>query len=391
MVTTFEFATASRIVFGAGTVAQAAAAARAWGRKPMIVTGADPTRARVLELDGLTVSIHGEPTVPAIQHAVAAGRAEACDVVIAIGGGSAIDAGKAIAALITNPEEPLHYLEVVGRGQPLTCAPLPFIAVPTTAGTGAEVTRNAVLASPEHGVKASLRSPLLLPRLAVIDPALALSTPPHVTAATGLDALTQLIEPWVSPRANALTGALCLDGIRRITTCLPRAFRHGEDLEARTGMALAALYGGMALANAGLGAVHGFAAPVGGQFPAPHGAVCAALLPHIIRVNVEALRRRDAGSESLRRYGILTEIFGGDPAAYTLRLCRELEIPPLRTYGIGKEHIPALCEKAAHSSSMKANPIALTREELAQALTPPRFDTLAVSSGTGGIHPCELA
>lgn len=368
MVTTFEFAPPSRIVFGAGTAPQAAAAARAWGRRPMIVTGANPARARVLELEGLTVPIHGEPTIPAVRQAVAAGREAGCDVVIAIGGGSAIDAGKAIAALITNPGEALDYLEVVGRAQPLTTAPLPFIAVPTTAGTGAEATRNAVLASPEHGVKASLRSPLLLPRLAVIDPELALSAPPDVTAATGLDALTQLIEPWVSTRANPLTDALCLEGIRQITTCLPRAFRNGADLEARTGMALAALYGGMALANAGLGAVHGFAAPVGGQFPAPHGAVCAALLPHVIRANVGALRARDAASESLRRYGVLTEIFGEDPAAYTLRLCRELEIPPLRAYGIGRQHIEALCEKAAHSSSMKANPIALTREELAQTL-----------------------
>lgn len=368
MVSTFEFATAGRIVFGAGTVAQAAAAAREWGRKPMIVTGSDSTRARVLQLDGLILPIHGEPSIPAVEHAVAAGRAEGCDVVIAIGGGSAIDAGKAIAALITNSEDPLHYLEVIGRGQPLTQTPLPFIAVPTTAGTGAEVTRNAVLASPEHGVKASLRSPMMLPRLAVIDPALALSTPPAVTAATGLDALTQLIEPWVSPRANALTDALCLDGIRRISACLPRAFRDGADLEARTGMALAALYGGMALANAGLGAVHGFAAPIGGQFAAPHGAVCAALLPHVIRVNVDALRARDAGSESLRRYGVLTEIFGEDPADYTLRLCRELGIPPLRAYGLGSEHITALCEKAAHSSSMKANPILLTREELERTL-----------------------
>lgn len=368
MVSTFEFATAARIAFGAGTVAEAAAAALAWGRKPMIVTGADPARARVLELEGLIVSIHGEPTVPAIQQAVAAGRERGCDTVIAIGGGSAIDAGKAIAALMTNPEEPLHYLEVIGRAQPLTQAPLPFIAVPTTAGTGAEVTRNAVLASPGHGVKASLRSPLMLPRLAVIDPTLALTTPPAVTAATGLDALTQLIEPWVSPRANPLTDALCLDGIRRITVCLPRAYRNGGDLAARTGMALAALYGGMALANAGLGAVHGFAAPIGGQFAAPHGAVCAALLPHVIRVNVEALRARDAGSESLRRYGVLTEIFGEDPAAYTLRLCRDLEIPPLRAYGIGGDDIGTLCEKAAQSSSMKANPITLTREELAHAL-----------------------
>lgn len=368
MVAAFEFATAARIVFGAGTVRQAAEAARALGKRPLIVTGATEARAAALGLDGLIQRVPTEPTATMIREAVAAAREAGADVVVAVGGGSVIDAGKAIAALTPNPGDVLDYLEVVGKGQRLAEPPLPFIAVPTTAGTGAEVTRNAVVASPEHGVKASLRSPLMLPRLAVIDPELALSVPPAVTAATGLDALTQLIEPWVSPRANLLTDALCLDGIRRVLAALPRAFHHPEDLEARTGMALGAMYGGIALANAGLGAVHGFAAPIGGRFAAPHGAVCAALLPHVIRANVGALRARDAASESLRRYGVLTEIFGEDPAEYTQRLVRELEIPPLRAYGIAPADIAGICEKAAAASSMKANPVALTTEELQQTL-----------------------
>jgi alcohol dehydrogenase class IV len=369
LVASFEFATATRIVFGPGTAGQATAAARAWGRRPLLVTGASVERASVLGLDGQRLSITGEPTISAIREAVAAARAAGCDVVVALGGGSVIDAGKAIAALVPNPEDVLAYLEVIGAGQPLSHPPLPFIAVPTTAGTGAEVTRNAVLGAPEQGVKVSLRSPLMLPSLAVIDPELALTVPPAVTAATGLDALTQLIEPWVSPRANPLTGALCLDGIRRVATALPRAFHHPGDLSARTDMALAALYGGLALANAGLGAVHGFASPMGGQFDAPHGAVCAALLPHVIRANVAALRSRDSGSESLRRYGVLTDILGEDPAEFSLRLLLELGIPPLREYGITPAHIPGLCRKAMEASSMKANPIRLTQEELEAILT----------------------
>lgn len=368
-MTSFEFATATRIVFGPGTVGQAAAAARAWGRRTLLVTGASVERASVLGLTGHRLSIAGEPTISAIREAVAAARAGGCDVVVALGGGSVIDAGKAIAALAPNPEDVLAYLEVVGAAQPLTHPPLPFIAVPTTAGTGAEVTRNAVLGAPEHGVKVSLRSPLMLPRLAVIDPELTLTAPPAVTAATGLDALTQLIEPWVSPRANPLTDAFCLDGIRRVAVALPRAFHHPGDLSARTDMALAALYGGLALANAGLGAVHGFASPVGGQFDAPHGAVCAALLPHVIRANVAALRSRDSGSESLRRYGVLTDILGEDPAAFSLRLSVDLGIAPMSEYGITPAHVPGLCRKAMEASSMKANPIRLTQEELEAILT----------------------
>ena len=219
-----------------------------------------------------------------------------------MGGGSAIDAGKALAAMLTNPGEPLDYLEVVGRGQPLRQPSAPFIAVPTTAGTGSEVTRNAVLAAPERGVKASLRSPYLLPRLAVVDPELTLDLPPALTASTGLDALTQLIEPYVSVRANPMTDLYAVEGLRRAAEALPRAWANGDDREARRGMCWASLLGGLSLANAGLGAVHGFAAPVGGMFPAPHGAVCAALLAPAMEINVEALRRRAPESRALGRY-----------------------------------------------------------------------------------------
>jgi alcohol dehydrogenase class IV len=251
-----------------------------------------------------------------------------------------------------------------------------MIAVPTTAGTGSEVTRNAVLASPEHRVKASLRSASMLPRLAVIDPELTWGLPAAITASTGLDALTQLIEPYVSTRANAMTDLYCVEGMRCASTALPRAHSDGGDRTARHDMAWASLLGGLSLANAGLGAVHGFAAPVGGMFPAPHGAVCAAILPHAMDINVRALRRRAPASDALRRYGEVAQLLTGDPQAsapdaveWTAEICRRLEIPPLRTYGVRAEDFPSLVEKAAKASSMKTNPIVLTAEELTEIIT----------------------
>src|SRR5215471_8737394 len=269
----FEFATAQRIVFGEGAVRDVPAAARGFGKRAILVRGSSADRAAALraalEAAGMSCAefvVAGEPTVELIRSAP-----RDADLVVAIGGGSVLDAGKAIAAMTTNPGDPLDYLEVIGRGQPLKAAAAPCIAIPTTAGTGSEVTRNAVLASPQHGVKASLRSAGMLPRLAVVDPELTWSLPRAVSAATGLDALTQLIEPYCSVRANPMTDALCVEGIRCAARALPRVCANGADREARSEMAWASLLGGMALANAGLGAVHGFAAPIGGMFPAPHG------------------------------------------------------------------------------------------------------------------------
>ncbi|MGD0617739.1 MAG: iron-containing alcohol dehydrogenase [Bryobacteraceae bacterium] len=375
---TFEFATASRIVFGAGSVREVASAARQWGSRALVVTGGNPNRAggliRQLELAGLSLAafpVRGEPTVAAIREGVRAAQEGRRDVVIAIGGGSAIDAGKAIAALMTNGPEPLDYLEIIGRGQPIANPSAPFIAIPTTAGTGSEVTRNAVLASPEQGVKASLRSPHMLPRLAVVDPELTFNLPAALTASTGLDALTQLLEAWVSVRANPITDGFCREGLPLVARSLRRAFHNGGDIEARSDMSLAALLSGLALANAALGAVHGFAAPVGGMFDAPHGAVCAALLPHATAVNIAALNSREPESENLRRYAEAARILIGNACAsaddlisWLTDLCRDLETPSLGKYGIGGQHAASLVEKAARSNSMKGNPIALTAAEL---------------------------
>jgi len=369
----FEFATATRIIFGEGKAATLPELARSFGTRALVVTGASQERAAAIvsALSAQTIAVPGEPTVELVREGARRVRDAACDVVLSIGGGSAMDAGKAIAAIATNGGEPLEFLEMVGKGRVITVPPLPFIAVPTTAGTGSEVTRNAVLGSAEHGVKASLRSPLMLPRVALVDPELTYGLPPAVTAYTGLDALTQLIEPYVSARANPLVDALCIDGIARVAGALRRAVSDGADPDARRDMAMASLFGGLALANAGLGVVHGFAAPLGGGWKAPHGALCAALLPHGMAANVAALQARAPQHPALARYTAIARLLTGrndaraeDGIEWVQSLCVELEIPPLRAWGIAASDLPGVVEKAARASSIKANPLPLTDQEL---------------------------
>ena len=381
-LTSFEFATATRIIFGAGALREVALLARQLGQRVLLVTGRSPERAEPLlktfaaqNVGCVIFSIAGEPTLAEVRRGVAVAKSERCDVVMGFGGGSAVDAGKAIAALLTNGGEVLDYLEVIGSGKPLTRPAAPFIAIPTTAGAGAEVTRNAVLVSPEHRVKVSLRSPWLLARVAVVDPELTIPLPPAITASTGLDALTQLIEPFVSTKANPLADAFCREGIPRVARSLRRAWECGRDITARTDMALASLCGGLALANAGLGAVHGFAAPMGGMFSAPHGAVCAALLPQVMEANLRVLRERSPDDETSRRYGEVARLLTGnnqatadEGVAWVRALTAVPEIPPLRTYGMTANDFPTLTEKAAQASSMKGNPVALNAGELREIL-----------------------
>jgi len=374
----FEFATATQIIFGEGTAASLPELVRTFGTRPLVVTGASTERPAWLisALAAEAFAVPGEPTIELVREGVRRIRSAGCDVIVSIGGGSAIDAGKAIAAIATNGGEPLEFLEVVGKGRTISTPSLPFIAVPTTAGTGSEVTRNAVLGSTEHGVKASLRSPLMLPRVALVDPELAYETPPAITAFTGLDALTQLIEPFVSSRANPLVDALCTDGIRRVGGALRRVYNDGGDKEARSDMALGSLFGGFALSNAGLGVVHGFAAPLGGSWKAPHGALCAALLPHGMAANVAALRQRARQHPALERYAVIARLLTGQPEAnaedgieWVRSLNAELNVPALHAWGITEADLPGVVEKAAHASSMKANPLPLTSEELLDLVT----------------------
>ncbi len=373
----FEFASASRIIFGAGTVRDVPKIVREFGHRALLVTGRNTARAAPLcshfQAAGIESSIFpvdGEPTLQVAREGVRLAR-DGYDFVVGFGGGSAIDAGKAIAGLATNSGEPLDYLEVIGQGRPLENTALPFIAIPTTAGTGAEVTRNAVLGSPEHGVKASLRSPLLLARVAVVDPDLTMDLPPAMTAVTGLDALTQLIEPFVSNRANPLTDLFCREGMKRVSNCLVRAFRDGQDRAARESMSFASLLGGLALANAGLGVIHGFAAPLGGILNAPHGALVAAVLPHGVTMNIRALRERAPLHPALQKYDEVARILTANPQAkaedapqWLGALCEQLAVARLRSYGLEQSQLPELIEKAGTSNSMKANPILLTPDEL---------------------------
>ncbi|MBV8484889.1 MAG: iron-containing alcohol dehydrogenase [Verrucomicrobia bacterium] len=372
----FELSVPEKIIFGKGSLARLGQLVSGFGDRALIVHGANSDRA--LSVEGLLAksattlfSVRNEPSIEDVAKGVAEAKAREVTLVIGIGGGSVIDAAKAISGLATSTGDILDYLEVIGRGNPLTKAGLPCVAIPTTAGTGAEVTKNAVIASREHQVKVSLRSPFLLPRIALIDPELTYSLPVQVTIATGLDALTQLIEPLVSSRANPATDGLCREGISRVACSLPAVVQNGKDFAAREGMALASLFGGLALANAGLGAVHGFAGPIGGMFNAPHGLICGILLPFVVDANIHALRLRAPDSMTLARYDEIGRLLTGSPdavatdgLAWLTDVSKSLNVPTLSSMGIPKGAIPEIASKAAKASSMKANPIELTQPEL---------------------------
>jgi len=377
----FEFATAGRVIAGPGRAAELPGLVAGLGSRVLVCTGEDPARHGGL-LAGLVTPaavfpVAGEPTVELARAGAAAARGHGADVVLALGGGSVIDTGKAVAMLLANGGDPLDYLEVVGAGQPVTRPAAACVAVPTTAGTGAEVTANAVLASPAHGIKASLRSPLMIPRVALVDPELTVSCPPPVTAAAGLDALTQCLEPFVSVRANPLTDGLAREGLRRAAAGLRAAHADGADLAARADMAVCALLGGMALANAKLGAVHGLAGVIGGTAHVPHGMACAALLAPVVEANVRVLRSGQPpgsgqpGQCVLGRYAEAARLLTGKPAATIedgLAWIREtaalLAVPRLGTFGIRPGQADDIAAKAARSSSMQGNPVPLSQDTL---------------------------
>lgn len=376
-VAPFAFAAPTQLLFGAGRLSECAPLAATLGRRPVVVQGRGDRAAPLVQaLRGLGLEVQvqqaaGEPTVHALQAMAVEARRERRDLVVALGGGSVIDAGKALAALITNRAPVREYLEVVGKGAPLGEAPVPFIAVPTTAGTGAEVTRNAVLLAEEERVKVSLRSARMLPTAAILDPVLTVSLPPSVTASTGLDALTQCIEPFVSPFATPLTDAVAREGMQRAARALPRAVREPGDLEARGEMLIAAACSGIALANARLGAVHGIAAPLGGLFPVPHGVACARLLPMVVRANVRALSVRAPGAPALARYEEVARLLTGDASAraddlapWLASLVDSLPIPSLSSFGVRTHDLPRVAAAARAASSMKGNPVVLSQAEL---------------------------
>jgi alcohol dehydrogenase class IV len=374
----FEFATANRIIFGAGKLSELSKLIDGDVKRLLLVRGgssdAIPRVRQMLSAFEITeFPVHGEPTLDLIRTCTQA--AQNCDMVIGVGGGSVLDTGKAIAALVTNPGDVMDYLEVVGKGQPLVNAPIPYVAIPTTAGTGSEVTRNAVIEVTGQNVKVSLRSPLMLPNVALVDPELTYNLPPAITASTGLDALTQLIEPFVSIKANAMTDAICREGMHHAARSLRRACENGADKEAREGMSLASLLGGLALANAGLGAAHGFAGPLGGMLHAPHGALCARFLPLVMDANITALEARQPEHPALKRYVEIARIITGNESAtaqdgvqWTRQLVNDLKIPRLSEYGMNEEKFPEAIEKTLQASSFKGNPIPLNKTELREIL-----------------------
>ena len=317
---------ATRIVFGDGSAEQLPQLARDLGSHVLLVTDSfqpPAVSALIVALRdaGLALShfpVSGEPSVEVIDEAKAVAATAGCDMVISIGGGSVIDTGKASAALIPNEGELLDYLEVIGAGCKLSAAPLPFIALPTTAGTGAEVTKNAVIGSKAHRVKVSLRDNRMLADIALVDPLLTHSVPQSVTASTGMDALTQVLEPFVSHLATPLTDGMCSEGLRRAGRSLRRVYHEPDNATARSDMALTSLLGGLALANAKLGAAHGFAGVLGGMYGAPHGAICAALLPPVMDANIRALQQREPENPALRRYEYAAQFLLFDRAATTL-------------------------------------------------------------------------
>jgi len=378
----FEFATATRIIFGPGSIQQAASLAAQIASSAFVVTGRSIERAMPL-LEQLSIhrikyvpfGVPAEPTTAIAKQAIQQARQTKAALVIAVGGGSALDTAKVVASMLTNSGELEDYLEVVGKGKKLTQAPVPYIAIPTTAGTGAEVTNNSVLGVPEYHRKVSMRSPLMLPYIALVDPELTYSMPPPLTASTGLDALTQLLEVYVSNKANPLTDAVCKEGLKRAARSLRLAYENGANHAARQDMALASLFSGLALANAKLGAVHGLAGPLGGLIAAPHGVICARLLPYVMHANVNALLSREPYSPALARFDDIAQILTGNLAAKALdgltwvrNLCSALKLPPLDELGLNEKDFPAIVADSRKSSSMKGNPVELTDDELIEVL-----------------------
>lgn len=378
----FEFATANKIIFGAGTALQTGKLASGFGHKALVVFGksflkSDPIM-QDLKAHGIQCEcfrITKEPTVPMVMAGINMARSAACDVIIAIGGGSVIDSGKVIAALLTNQGDLYDYLETIGKGQAIKNAPAPFLALPTTAGTGAEVTCNSVLISPEHEVKVSMRSHLMLPKIAIIDPELTYSMPPSITANTGMDAITQLMEAFVSRDSNPLTDGICREGLMRAAGSLEKVFLDSNNIKAREDMCIASLFGGIALANAKLGAVHGIAGPLGGMYPSSHGGVCGRLLPFVMATNIAALKNRFPASDALTRYKEIARMVTGNLKASALEgviwvqnLCDSMGVPPLSRYGVLEKDIDRIVERSQKASSMRGNPVQLKKEELQDIL-----------------------
>jgi alcohol dehydrogenase class IV len=387
MINAFGFAAIPHLHFGAGKIAVLPAAVKAFGSKMLLITGARSFIAsshgqnllEQLHSNGIVVeryTIDKEPTPAMIDTAVKKFSHAAPDVVVAIGGGSVLDAGKAIAAMIPLNEPVKDYLEGVGTKPAHPGTKIPFIAVPTTSGTGSEATKNAVLSETgERGYKKSLRHNNFIPNVAIVDPVLTVSCPRSTTAASGMDAFTQLLESYLSTAANPVTDALAFEGLRRASTSLMKAYQDGTNLEARTDMALASYLSGITLANAGLGLVHGFASSIGGYFDIPHGAICSSLMAAANKATVRKLRLKKIDEGALMKYAATGKIFSSLENKSTdyyidflLTLIetwtKEMNIPGLAQGGVTSADF----EKIVNVTENKNNPAALGREEMMEIL-----------------------
>ena len=374
----FDFSTPRNIIFGVGKIAELPRVINAFGNKVLIIRAPFENNISVVfdslkknNKEWISYVVENEPTTLSIDELVKTARDFKTECVIALGGGSVIDSGKAVSALLTNPGQLIDYLEVVGKGLPLQKKSVPLIAIPTTAGTGSEATRNAVIEVPEKKVKVSLRSLYLQPEFAIVDPEFTISVPAQVTAYSGMDAFIQVIEPFVSIKANLMTDMFCREGIAKASSALVKVFSDGKNLSARVEMSWVSLLGGICLANAGLGAVHGFAGTIGGMFHIPHGAICASLLPAVIEINIAALTQRDPDNISINRYQEIFQIVTNNSTVsiqtglnWFKELHTALQIPTLNNYGIQKENFADIIKQSKVASSMKANPIKLNDEEL---------------------------
>lgn len=390
MAREFAIARLPRIEFGAGVRHRLPGLAAAFGRRVLLVTGSRsllqgrfwPELEAGFAAAGLEVIGHrisGEPSPEAIDAAVQRYRGRDVSVVVAIGGGSAMDAGKAIAGLLLPGNPVLDHLEGVGPERPYRGPALPFIAVPTTAGTGSEATKNAVLSTHGPGAyKKSFRDESLVAEYAVVDPDFLATCPPAVIAGNGMDALTQLLESYLSLRANPFCDALALDGLAHARDSLLALYRDPANAAARAGMAYASLLSGITLAQTGLGSVHGLAAPLGAFFPIPHGVACGTLVAAATAVNIRALSEREPGHPALARYaGVGRLLTGreysddGEARAALVALLEEwtgrLDLPALDDFGITARDHPRIVANS-RGSSMKTNPIVLDDAEVTAIL-----------------------
>lgn len=378
----FDYISPTRIIFGKGSIQKCGMLARELGNNALVITGSGKvsvdglrTLLRSEDINWTEYHVNCEPNIGTILDGIRIAKDAKCDHVICLGGGSVMDSGKAIAAMMTNPGNLLDYLEVVGKGKSVDNQGLPVINIPTTAGTGSEVTRNSVISVPEGKVKVSMRGKGMAATIALIDPELTYSLSPETTATTGMDALTQVIEAYMSNSANPISDAYALEGIRRGAESILKAFQNGRDEQARENMSLTALFSGIALSQAGLGAVHGFAGVIGGMTDAPHGAICACLLPAVLSVNFELMSKKGNDNDSLIRFTKLSQILTGKSAASSQNaigwirdLCKKLDIKGLSSLGVKKDDFKNIVPKAVVSSSMKKNPVTLNEDALHRIL-----------------------